>query len=763
MLRSSAPVASLCRSSATGSLRAAVWGGRFLPSSRARGAASPACFSLSSVLSGDDTAPLRRLSQPGGAIQIPALGAGSSDGIIYEPAERADNIFGAVVKGGRRLVMFDAETCLHQIKADTAASAAPSLRPRLPWEKLALSKIISSQKVQREQLVVAAAFLGADAPQLSEKLQAFLQELEEQNTKGYVDLIVLEFTDSDTKLSDPDMLGLFKAAEDAIDKGLARSYAVHARDWHAFDRFASKNKSETGGGTSLRRVFKNLRECAQARNGKDKADSHRCVAICCPASLYSPGIFLPTAADDQGKQWSVSELAGRLGLASIVTAPLECLLPGEELENRISQQEEERLKQAAQANNVSVYPPQRANQDRRSSSSPRSPASSGPRPFRCVDTPLHRDCHPRRVAPLLNDIVNFAIHCELMWERQVKDQVREEREKMTSLTSTTASDQQQERGANAGPISDVTNTDQGEGAKKRPVLSVDDLEPTDVCWAQMLVQRLEHPGFLTLLEWQHVRNNRIVPALTRLASVTQGIDSVREFSQCYRGLITELMAKFDIMVEQSHGHQAEWLAREVDQVIRKHQGLPITATTTATGDIDSSASASAISWARKPAPPLHALVRKLFLAYPNAILVSEVPELHELRTKTSRKVDVESEASNVVVEEGAATTATAAKERSETAAADDEEMPVTVETAHKVLAEIVKTQLVMRAATRPLPDWEDPMKDVPVQAELAPLQESMRRMMRASAGLSHEEEGDGEQEKEEEVVLSHDRDRRELK
>ena len=401
------------------------------------------------------------------------------------------------------------------------------------------------------------------------------------------------------------------------------------------------------------------------------AAAARCVAISSPASLQAPGPLLPAAVDGAGRTWSVAELAARRGMAVLLTAPLDCQLPARAFE-------------AAVAAGEGRPPPAAA-------------APAAVRPFRCVDAPLHVDRHPSRLAALLNDIVNFAIHCELLWDRRVRALVAEERalEERTGVAAGGGG------GGGGGGISE-----------RSAPLPLARLADTDVAWAQLLLSRVEHPGFFTLTEWQHVKHTRLLPALARLASATQGVEAAREWTQCYRALMAELADKVEALVEQRHAHQARALGRQLLADMAAGGPAPPPPPPPA-----------ARHWGRDAAPPLQAVVARILLAAaPNSFLVSEVPDLHRLTTRASARVRVE-EAAGVALGAGAPPPPAHA--------APPPPPDISAQAAQAVLAAAVEHGRVLAAATAPLPDWPDPLAGTPTQAELAPLQEAIRKLARA--------------------------------
>jgi hypothetical protein len=655
-------------------------------------------------------------------------------------------------------------------------------------------KILATEKVQRKDLFVAAAFsaVGSTPEALQRRIEAALAELD----CGQLDVVLLDISNADSTMLDDDILRALRAVEGLIDAGKVRAYGLHAKDWHPLDplpgsaanvgvvlkREASANPNA---GTSLRRAFKLLRACGQQRAAVmpgvsgDPGEAHRCVAISSPASLHSPSVLLPTVVDASGAPWSVAQLAERYGMTLFLTSPLDCMLPAPDFEAAFDGGARDRERHPGEEN----------------------------RPFRCVDAPLHLDSHPSRLAPLLNDVVNFAIHLELMWEREVKKAVTDARQAQQAEQAQLVEQTEEGRGSTdagsvsgaavpsdgrsagageqraAGPLSlpaaaahrdelaasagaAPPSTLDGDGEPPSAALQVSDLQPTDVAWAQILVARGTHPGFLTLTEWQHVKHLRIMPALTRLASVVQGVEVAREWAQAYRGLMGDLMGKMELVIEQLHGHQARTLSHQLQELIAQQlaaSGATAGAATSAAGQGPAAASAPAAlnvdgNWGRESTASLQSVVAQLMLSFPNAVLLSEVPELHEITTRASSRVAVEKEAgvilagqaspsANTTAGSGAGGSASATDAAGVSAVATagaatsgealpgpDRELPVlSVTVAQQVLVEVARRGLALRAATSPLPDWPDTLAGVPTQAELAGVQAQQAAVQGAKA------------------------------
>jgi hypothetical protein len=330
-------------------------------------------------------------------------------------------------------------------------------------------------------------------------------------------------------------------------------------------------------------------------------------------------------------------------------------------------------------------------------------------PFRCIETPEHRDHHPTRVTALLNDVINFAIHCEVLWERSVRATVLEDwalaAKTKTARTGTGSGRRSDAATSNvdAHPASwSALATEDGGGGDDTPLPAgpVPELHDTDVAWARIVAQQLQRRPDLpfTLLEWEYAKNRRMRPAMSRLLHAVRGSDGAREWASAYKAFMSELSGKVDIFVEQAHSFAAQHAAREVARIV----GKPVA-----------------------PPPALHATVASLLLAsVPGAILVSEVPELFGLRPRSAGRAAAAAAAHPVA--------ASAPPSETETAPAPPAQPSAAPALDWQTAGPALRAAMEAALATKP-PSWEDPLAGVPTQAELAPLQAAARRMQAPAA------------------------------
>jgi len=335
------------------------------------------------------------------------------------------------------------------------------------------------------------------------------------------------------------------------------------------------------------------------------------------------------------------------------------------------------------------------------------------RPFRCVDTPEHRDHHPTRVTALLNDVINFAIHCEVLWERSVRAAVLED----WALAAKTKTDRTGARRvdgvtANVDPQPASWGglvSDDAAAADEAPLPTgpVPALQDTDVAWARIIAQQLQRRPDMpfTLLEWEYTKQRRMRPAMGRLLHAVRGSEGAREWAAAYKAFLSELTAKLDIFVAQAHSFQAQHAAAQIARIAGKPVAQP---------------------------PALHAVVASLLLsAIPGSVLVSEVPELFGLRPRSAARAAAAAAAAAA----SDTLSAAAATEPGDHANQAAEDAAQRVDVAPGDGAGVVwdaigprlRAAVVESMAVKP-PSWTDPLAGVPSQAELAPLQAAARRM-----------------------------------
>jgi len=119
-----------------------------------------------------------------------------------------------------------------------------------------------------------------------------------------------------------------------------------------------------------------------------------------------------------------------------------------------------------------------------------------------MSTPLHlAAAHPARATPLLNDVLNFAIHLEKMWEEKVKEEALKSCE------------------IDGSPL------------RKLP--------PQAVSWGRIVASGLDVLAE-SLINWKRIKWRKIVPALNAVVSAALPINACKEWATAYRLIMTDL-------------------------------------------------------------------------------------------------------------------------------------------------------------------------------------------------------------------------------
>jgi hypothetical protein len=344
-------------------------------------------------------------------------------------------------------------------------------------------------------------------------------------------------------------------------------------------------------------------------------DGHHLVALTYPLSPTRPLAVLPTVVDGSGTPFSAAELAARYGVAQLVRAPLDVPVVVPASGTLFVGGGGSALGDGAPAAGAAATA---------------GPAPLAPRTFRCVSPSAHPEWHPSLLMPQINDVLNYCVHLEVLWERAVKGEVDAARRAAAAApppgktggapahavgagdgpafalpppppgpagglpmshaspgvraalarmfpSADATSSASQPPGSHPHPsLSNVTNATSGAPASGAgPDLAVA-LRPEDVGWARLLAQhweRVDNPA-----DWTALKGRRIGPALARLAAATRGVDSVREWVGAYTQLMGQLVARIDVLMEQTAHHRSAAAAAALDAALPALAGaLPASA------------------------------------------------------------------------------------------------------------------------------------------------------------------------------------------
>jgi hypothetical protein len=166
------------------------------------------------------------------------------------------------------------------------------------------------------------------------------------------------------------------------------------------------------------------------------------------------------------------------------------------------------------------------------------------KPFRCVDADPHEGEHPRRLVPLLNDSINFAIHLETKWDDEVKAQALAEEAKALPAT----------------PTEGTTG-----GAQTPAPSAVKVLQPRDVQWARILAPNIATMD--SLLQWSFLKRRRVVPSVDKVVSAALPLAGCKEWAAAYRFVMGDVTAKIDTLLEQQHARRAATVCSMLDNAL----------------------------------------------------------------------------------------------------------------------------------------------------------------------------------------------------
>ena len=363
-------------------------------------------------------------------------------------------------------------------------------------------------------------------------------------------------------------------------------------------------------------------------------EGHHLVALTYALSPTRPSAVLPAIVDAGGTPFCVADLARRYGVTQFVRAPLDVVV------------------RVPAAGTLAQSGLEDADDDDDAAS-----AELTDRTFRCVCPPPHLDAHPARLTPVLNDVINYAIHLELLWDNGgVKDDVAAAhasggRRAGGAGPSGGAGEQQEGAAAGAGagggaaagesatptqsrrasaPLQAPTSPNhpatrlllaslfppvgaaRGDASRAAAPAPLADLRPGDVAWARSLGSRFDRLD--NFAEWVSLRDTRLLPALGRVRAAVRGVESVLEWHSAYEQLMTRLVRCLDIMLEQAQHARAGAVAAALDAGIPE---LP-----------------QALARAAVP-PTLTARILTLALSCPVDCVATEVPDAFALKKNAS--------------------------------------------------------------------------------------------------------------------------------
>lgn len=537
---------------------------------------------------------------------LPVVSFGLDDHGSSSP-DRAGRFVAAITRKGCNLLVVDGDALLARSDEASDLFAAPGIDR--DWEAMALEKLVAGGHVRREEVVIAVKLAAATwrtrggraYSSTPATLPSRLAAVSSALGVDVVDMLMVAIPESRAAFDAAALAGAAAAAQHLVAAGCVQTYGFSCSTWLA----AAGAEGDAGGGAAavapegqfVTDVVEAAAAAAAAVNGRTGLSF-----ISYPASLASARKhYLPRGTDaSTGKPLpSVPQAAHKHGLLQLLTHPLDCM-----------------VKVALHPNDV------RAREAKAAAGQPVVPVE--PRPLRCVASRPHADTHPQRTTELLNDSLNFAIHLELLWEKEVAATVEAFHTKAKRDAEAAAAARRQAEAAaasvaapqppaatssaagdsaecvrRAGPLvgldpattaslatgaslsrmggyttgeaimgrtydaSDTTASAAGgaSGTDALAAAATPSLREHDVHTARIIASYLGTPGGpFTLLHWQEIKNTRIIPAMSRLTAYVHRCPDASQWLQGYKTCLSNAMRNVETYVEQLHAVQAALLS-----------------------------------------------------------------------------------------------------------------------------------------------------------------------------------------------------------
>lgn len=467
--------------------------------------------------------PRRRMSRMGWLLPSAIVGGGG-DGLGYSNAERADMMIAAVTHRGYNAICFDADDM--QARYSKERVAAPSITQ---WERYALQQLLArptDSGVGREAVVLICKVSVNNAAQstldgLRERVAAAALQL----GIAAFDIVLIELPPAAARLIDlpASSFSLVSALEHGVvNAGLAQMYGFAA------DAFALDHDDAA---YDARHLLEASQRVGDGHHLGVLAYTFNLLRLHAAFSSVQPqlirGSSAASLAQERASGESLADYLRSKGIFQLARQPLDCVSNG--------------------------------------------------RPFRCVDVPTRAggqagtqptDINSARAAlSQLNDVLNWAIHCEVKWESEVRSAasntlsgrspaVGEASAVQRATPSAVVSGASDAGGSSAAATRGAgANLMEGGGGPSLQSLPLAALQPRDVTWARGIAANL--PRFTaSLLEWRWAKAAHVLPALERLQAVCLGLPEAAEWAAAYRLLMLDVVSKVDALAEAAHAERA---------------------------------------------------------------------------------------------------------------------------------------------------------------------------------------------------------------
>lgn len=573
--------------------------------------------------------------------------------------DRMGLLHAAVTQRGINMCVFDGDSILSRsIPGSDVFARRPLDRM---WETTTLRRLFSSKLVQRDEMIIAVQLqLGklpyttdaatVDVGGLQERLQSVLRHLGLQQA----DLLLVQLPAA--KQGTQPLAPLLQALERMVGHGYTQYYGIVCDTVSGSDSSASAGAVRVSellaAAHNVRGTAYQVRQTCTGRLGnhvdafpEPSTDGTATPPVAAPVSpvaptrhhlavaAYSANLLnlQPLLPGTSNGPRSVAQELRDAGILQLLKTPLDCVASG--------------------------------------------------KPFRCADADAHTDQHPRRLVPLLNDTLNFAIHLEQKWEGQVRQHAIAEDSRLRQSAGSTVE---------AAAAAAASSQPGAEEATLPPVeQSAVTVRDRDVAWARVLAPHLA--SLDSLLQWTFLKRRRVIPAVDAVVSAALPLPGCKEWATAYRLIMGDVTGRIDVLMEQQHAARVKLVCEQLDSA------LPQLATSTS----------------------LTARVLRLLLAtsFGADCVMTEVPDALGLRRPASGVAMLDTPA------------ATAASSGAAGNAVGSSELPlratdlsnITTEEVTSALLPLQKQLAAIMTGPPPAPPADDPAYDgVPLQTELKP-------------------------------------------
>ncbi len=340
-------------------------------------------------------------SIPRSGWKVSRFGFGGDD-LGKRPAERS-KLFSYVTQR-RGVNVLEVDVDLLHARFDPAAFTQEQSRFDRDWERRALMRMVERGGVSRDELVCiatvgcgsaavaarqrrggdagAAAVTPGGLPGTSPQdiVDRLARAAEWLGIDGF-DIAMAHVPASEREFGAADIADTVQALELVAcrERGLAQGWGIACSAFAPLEEGSALDHA--GRPLSAQPLSRILNEAGRAASmAGDEPDNHKMLSVRYLASVTNPAAFVPAVVDEAGTEWSVSEILQQLNIAQFVKGPMDSVRDG--------------------------------------------------RVFRAVDADDHEPLDRKELLDSLTESLNFALHLEFMYDREVAAEGRKELEKL---------------------------------------------------------------------------------------------------------------------------------------------------------------------------------------------------------------------------------------------------------------------------------------------------------------------------------------------